>query len=135
MKLLIVDPVLLLARIHVLSRRTYLELAKHPSPILSIGPFRIDVLSSEVSINEKDIHLSLTEGKLLLLLATHVNTVCTVSLIASYIWGSGNNKAISLVKVYIRRLCKKIEPNPNLPRYILTVSGVGYILSVPSYPS
>lgn len=125
------SPSQLLAHIRTVSRRAHSRLAGYPSSIITVGPICVDLLSNEVSIDGKVVHLSPTESKLLHLLAVHAGTVCTVGQIALYVWGSGNDKAKSLVKVYIRRLRKKIEPNPNTPCYILTVQGVGYTMFVP----
>jgi DNA-binding response OmpR family regulator len=122
-------PTQLLARIHAVIRRAHSRLAQYSSSIITIGLIRVNLVSNEFSIDGKAIHLSPTEGKLLHLLAMHANTACTISQIASYIQGSGNDKASSLVKVYIRRLRQKIEPDPGNPCYILTIPGVGYTLA------
>jgi len=124
-------PAHFLARIHAVSRRVHSKLVQYPSSIITAGPIRVDLLSNEVTIDGQAPHLSPSESKLLRLLAMHTGTVCTIGQIALYIWESGNDRAKSLVKVYIRRLRKKIEPNPNTPCYILTVPGIGYTLSVP----
>jgi len=45
------------------------------------------------------------------------------------VWGPGYGREVDFVWVYIRRLRRKIEPNPSQPQYILTVPGVGYRLA------
>jgi DNA-binding response OmpR family regulator len=121
-------PSQLLARIHALSRRGRSTLSQRPSSIVSVGPFRVDSLHNEVSINGKTARLTPTESKLLHLLAVNANNVCTAGQIVSHIWGFGNDGDTCLIKAHIRHLRQKIEPDPSKPCYILTVPGVGYTL-------
>ncbi|SRR6266436_3864920 len=105
-----------------------LEEAELPSSIITVGPIRVDTLHHEVSIDGKMSRLTPNEVMALHFLAVHANTACTFSQIGSYAYGSNYDGAIVLVKVTIRRLRQKIEPDPNNPIYILTVPGVGYTL-------
>jgi DNA-binding response OmpR family regulator len=68
------------------------------------------------------------ESMVLHFLAVNANTVCTDSQIGSYVWRVNNGGDTVLIKVYIRHLRQKIEPDPNNPTYILTIPGVGYTL-------
>ena len=122
-------PALLLARIRAVSRRMRSLLTPDAFVLNTGGSFRVNSLYTEVIIDGKVAHLTLTEGKLLCLLVAHANTACTVEQIASYIWKTDNEKAISLVKVHICRLRRKIEPTPSNPCYILTIPGEGYTLT------
>jgi len=121
-------PTQLLARIHAISRRGRSTLSQRPFSIITVGPICVDSLHNEVTINGKTARLTPTEGKLLHLLAINANTVCTAGQIVSYVWGFGNDGDTCLIKAHIRHLRQKIEPEPNNPRYILTVPGVGYSL-------
>jgi DNA-binding response OmpR family regulator len=98
------------------------------SSIITAGPLRVDSLHNEVSVDGKIVRLTPTESKLLYLLAVNANNVCTAHQIISSIWGSSNDGDASLIRSHIHHLRRKVEPNPNLPRYILTVPGVGYTL-------
>ena len=118
----------LLAHIHALSRRgRSIHAAPTPS-ILTIGPIRIDAVSSRVSVNGKIEYLTPIENKLLRFLAINVNNVCTGSQIVSHIWGFSNYGDTRLIKAHIQHLRRKIEQDPNNPTYLLTVRGVGYSL-------
>jgi two-component system KDP operon response regulator KdpE len=48
------------------------------------------------------------------------------------VWGEEYADEVDYLKVYVRRLRKKLEDDPQHPRYILTERGVGYRLAAPS---
>jgi DNA-binding response OmpR family regulator len=96
--------------------------------IITVGTIRVDTAHREVSVGDKTSSLTAAESKLLYLLAVNANNVCTSRHIGSYVWGIDNGEDSSLVKVYIRHLRQKIEPDPIHPIYLLTVPGVGYTL-------
>ena len=62
------------------------------------------------------------------LLAANANDVCTANQIITRVWGFGDVGDTYLIKAHIHHLRQKIEPDPNNPRYILTVPSVGYTL-------
>ncbi len=121
-------PTQLLARIHAISRRGRSTLEQRPFSIITVGPICVDSLHNQVSVNGKTTRLTPTESKLLHLLAINANNVCTANQIVSYVWGFGNDGDTSLIKAHIRHVRQKVESDPNKPRYILTVPGVGYTL-------
>ena len=69
----------LLARIHAVSRHARSSLNQHASSLIAVGPIVVDPLQNEVKIHGKAIRLTPTEGKLIHLLATNANEVCTAS--------------------------------------------------------
>ena len=103
-------------------------MSQRPSSIITVGPIRFDTLRSEVSVNDKTVRLTPGEARVLHLLAVNVNNVCTASQIIAHAWGPSYTEDTVLLKIYIRQLCWKIEPDPNNPTYILTVPNVGYKL-------
>lgn len=122
-------PALLLARIHALSRRVRSQLAPEASFIITGGSLRMNSVSNEVTIDGKVAHLTSTESKLFHLLAMNANTVYTASQIVSHVWGVGNDKTFDSIKHHIHRLRQKIEPDPSMPCYLLTIPGAGYTLA------
>ena len=72
-------PQQLLARIHAVSRRGRSILAQRPSSIVKVGPLMVDSLQNKARINGKTTRLTLTESRLLHLLAVNANNVCTAS--------------------------------------------------------
>lgn len=117
----------LLARIHAVSRRGRSTIKVPPSSRITVGPLCVDPLHNEVSIHGKTIRLTPIEGKLVNLLATNVDNVCTTDQIVSHVWGYSGGDS-SLIKTHIYHLRQKIERDPDHPRYIQTISGIGYKL-------
>jgi DNA-binding response OmpR family regulator len=56
----------------------------------------------------------------------HGGQVLATEMIVEQVWGYDGRGDKELVRGLVRRLRAKIEPEPHQPRYILTVSGVGY---------
>ncbi|QBD83126.1 response regulator transcription factor [Ktedonosporobacter rubrisoli] len=125
-------PAQLTARLRAMSRRVRSSLKQRAPSRVTVGSLSIDTLNHEVRILDKNIRLTPTESKLLHLLASNANTVCTANQIVTYVWGFGDTGDSSLIKAHIRHLRQKIEADPANPRYLLTVPGVGYTLVHPS---
>jgi DNA-binding response OmpR family regulator len=122
------SPSQLLARIHAVSRRARSTLEQRSPSTITVGPICVDSLHNEVCMHGKTIRLTRTESKLLHLLASNADNVCTADQIVTYVWGYDDEGSACLIKGHIRNLRQKIEPNSSHPRYILTVPGVGYTL-------
>jgi DNA-binding response OmpR family regulator/signal transduction histidine kinase len=93
------------------------------------GELQIDFSLHQVLVNGRAVQLSKTEFKLLRTLAQHAGMVLAHEVLLERVWGPGYGREVDFVWVYIRRLRRKIEPDPSQPRYILTVPGVGYRLA------
>ena len=78
--------------------------------------------------DSNEIHCTRTEFRLLCELAASPNKVLSREQLLDRVWGYDYFGDGRLVDVHIRRLRTKIEPDPNIPRYILTVRGMGYKL-------
>jgi DNA-binding response OmpR family regulator len=94
--------------------------------ILEIGEMRIEGSRHEVSIGGNLIELTAKEFALLYFLANHRGQVFTKKQIYRGVWEEEYAFDDNNIMVHIRRLRKKIEPDPENPMYILTVWGVGY---------
>lgn len=117
----------LLARIKALLRRSSLEkIETQPEEKLLIGELVINNTAREVTVGGEPITLSLKEFELLYLLASHRNRVFTREQLLELIWGYEYSGETRTVDVHVRNLRKKIEPDPEQPRYIQTVRGMGY---------
>jgi DNA-binding response OmpR family regulator len=88
----------------------------------------IDPTSHRLTVRGHDVALSPTEYRLLLYLAYNAGRVLNHRQILDNVWGPGYEASQTAIKVYIRRLRNKIEPDPRHPRYILTQRGAGYYL-------
>ena len=87
----------------------------------------VDESAREVRVEGWEVELTPTEFKLLLCFVNNPGRVLTWESLLSEVWGSKDwEGGKELVKVTIRRLRKKLEPDPSKPKYILTSWGVGY---------
>lgn len=119
----------LLARVRVALRTRQARVhAVTQEPIFQSGELTVDFAQRTVSIFGQPVSLSKTEFKLLRVLAQHAGMVLSHEVLLERVWGAAYSQEIEFVWVYIRRLRRKIEPDPANPRHILTVPGVGYRL-------
>ena len=95
---------------------------------LRIGDLVIDVLGREVKVRGDIVKLSRREFDLLLYLSEHAGKVVTHQQALTHVWGPGHAEYIEYLRVYVRQLRQKIESDPQHPKVILTVPGVGYRL-------
>lgn len=90
-----------------------------------IGGFCIDYERRVVKIDEKEVHLTPIEYKIIVLLSKNVGKVLTHDFIMKEIWGPYLNENQTL-RVNMANIRRKIEANPAEPKYIITEVGVGY---------
>ena len=91
-----------------------------------VDNLEIDLVSRVVKQNEVALKLTTTEYNLLSLFARNEGKVLTHHYILKEIWGVGHQTETQYLRVYVAQLRKKIEENPNNPKFIITESGVGY---------
>jgi len=94
--------------------------------ILEEEDFRIDLESRDVRVVDKEVRLSPKEFELLVYFMRHPGKVLTHRNLLGAIWGGNSVEQTEYLRVFIRHLRKKIEPDPNRPRYILTEPWIGY---------
>jgi DNA-binding response OmpR family regulator len=121
---------ILLARIKaVLRRNERFERAPETGPAtIKVGDLTIDPLAHAVTLAGKEIFLSPREFDLLHALAFEPGRVFSIDELLGQVWGAEFIGQPQAVYVHIRWLREKLEENPNRPRRILTVRGVGYKL-------
>jgi two-component system, OmpR family, response regulator RpaA len=123
----------LLARVRALLRRTggIPDAAKH-SEILNYGSLTLVPERFEAVWFDSTVKLTHLEFELLhCLLQRHGQTV-SPSEILREVWGYEPDDDIETIRVHIRHLRTKLEPDPRHPKYIKTVYGAGYCLELPS---
>lgn len=113
----------LLARIRTALRQTQLSPTVQK---LEFDNLSIDLTSRTVTLDNESLKLTATEYSLLTLLAKNDGKVLTHQFILKQIWGPGYTQQSQYLRVFVGQLRKKIEPNPNNPKFILTESGIGY---------
>jgi two-component system KDP operon response regulator KdpE len=115
----------LLARIRVALRHSA-QAQGSPEPVVTAGNLRIDLARHLVTRGEAAVKLTATEFKLLAYLAANEGRVLTHQTILARVWGPEYADHIEYLRVYMRQLRKKLEDDPDQPRYLLTEPGIGY---------
>jgi two-component system KDP operon response regulator KdpE len=117
----------LLARIRVALRHARAQRAPD-DPVLTIGPIQIDQAKHAVTLDEKRVHLTPTEYRLLVLLARNAGKVLTHRQLLTDVWGPRSTHQTQYLRVHMAALRRKIEADPARPRWLTTEPGVGYRL-------
>ena len=115
----------LLARIRVALRHRLQQQGE--KPVFQTGDLSIDLVRRIVRIGDEEVKLSPKEYDILRIMAQHAGKVLTHNFLLKQVWGNAYD--VQYLRVYVRQLRQKIEPNPEQPRYIRTETGVGYRLS------
>ena len=121
----------LLARIRVVLRRGFSARAPDPG-VLQVGPIRIDQPRHTVTIDDREIHLTPIEFRLLLELARRPGRVLTHRQLLSEVWGPNAVEHTHYLRVHMGALRRKLEADPARPQWLLTEAGVGYRLREPA---
>ena len=97
--------------------------------VYHLDQLRIDLIEGSVLLDDKTVHLSPIEYKLLMYLAQHPGRVVTHRELLVAIWGAEFVDDTHYLRIHMGRLRAKIESNPAEPRYLLTELGIGYRLA------
>ena len=118
----------LLARLRVTFRRlNYIKSNIESETYTFInGDLIIDYAAGCAFLEEKELHLTPIEYKMLCLLAKNVGKVLTHTYITKEIWGSSWDNDVASLRVFMATLRKKIEKDTQTPQYIQTHVGIGY---------
>lgn len=92
------------------------------------GPLVFDRGAAQLSRGGSEIHLTITEYRLLSVLAENAGRVLSRSSLLEHVWEGGFFGDERIVDVHVRRLRKKLELDPGTPRTLVTVRGLGYRL-------
>lgn len=115
----------LLARIRVALRHSA-QTQGVTEPVITAGELLIDLPRHVVTLSGEEVKLTATEFKLLAYLANNTGRVLTHQSILSHVWGPAEADHVEYLRVYVRQLRKKLEVDPERPRYLLTEPGIGY---------
>ena len=119
------SPRTLLARVRALLRRAGEE---KPMP-LAAGAFTLDLELQSVAVRGGDpVRLTRLELRLLQILLANAGHTLPAERLLAHVWGSRGSGDRQLLKQLVHRLRQKIEAEATEPRYLVTVSGVGYAL-------
>lgn len=98
-------------------------------PLFQVGDLSVDLVRRIVRVRGEEIRLTPKEYDMLRVLVQHAGKVLTHAYLLREVWGAAADT--QYLRVYVRQLRAKIEPNPDRPAYILTETGVGYRLRAP----
>jgi two-component system, OmpR family, response regulator ResD len=121
------SPAELVARVEAILRRV--NTTPERQPAIGFDGLTIDPCARRVRVREQDIALTQREFDLLLFMARHPGQVFTRHQLMDQVWHYSFYTDTSTVTVHMRRLRSKIEAEPERPRFLETVWGVGYRFS------
>jgi two-component system KDP operon response regulator KdpE len=98
-------------------------------PVFHAGELSVDLVRRIVKLGEREIKLSPKEYDLLRLMVQHAGKVLTHRFLLKELWGELTDA--QYLRVYVRQLRQKIEPDPERPQFVLTETGIGYRLRGP----
>ena len=125
------EPKELLLRINAVLRRVPEPEPEEVKPkILNLGPIRYDVERGEMWQSDDLVRLTATESQLMKIFSAHVGEALSRSKLVEDLGRDRGQAQERAVDVQITRLRRKIESNPKMPRYLQTVRGAGYMLTV-----
>jgi two-component system KDP operon response regulator KdpE len=98
-------------------------------PIFKVGDVSVDLVRRIVKVRNDEVTLSPKEYDLLRIMVQHAGKVLTHKFLLNELWSVPIDP--QYLRVYVRQLRQKIEPDPTRPQYILTETGIGYRLKAP----
>ncbi len=125
----------LVARVQSMLRRSELPSSvedNRKSLTFNDGYFTIDIAQRKIVVDGKPVKLTPIEFRLLALLLQNTGRILMHQQILEKVWGWEYVDDLDYVRIYISHLRRKIEPDPALPKYIITEPGVGYYFQKPA---
>jgi len=118
----------LLSRVRAILRRRELDRANGVAPVRRLGGLHIALGRHEVLVDGERVHLTLSEFKVLSLLAEQPDSVVSRRELMQHLWASEHVGDEHACEVHISNLRRKIERDPSNPQRLVTVRGLGYKL-------
>ncbi len=120
----------LLARIRVALRHAA-QPETGAEALFRAGDLEVDIARRRVRLAGRSVHLTPTEYELLRAFISQPDRVLTDRMLLQAVWGPEYGDEAHYLHVYVARLRKKLEPDAQSPRYLVTEPGVGYRLVTP----
>jgi two-component system KDP operon response regulator KdpE len=98
-------------------------------PLFKLGDLSVDLVRRIVKTKNEEVKLSPKEYELLRIMVQHAGKVLTHKFLLNALWSVPIDP--QYLRVYVRQLRQKIEPDATRPQYILTETGIGYRLRSP----
>ena len=119
----------LLARIRVALRHSMHLSGDADSSTFTTGNLKVDLGLRRVFVEDREIHLTPLEYKLLTTLVRHAGKVLTHRVLLKEVWGPLHSRETHYLRVFMASLRRKIEKDSAEPKLLLTEPGVGYRLA------
>jgi two-component system, OmpR family, KDP operon response regulator KdpE len=116
----------LLARVRAALRRNVRS--AEPSATLYFSGIEVDLAKRETHGSQGEIHLTPLEYRVLECLARHLGSIVVQNQLVREVWGPERLGDTRSLRVCVKNLRTKLEPDPRKPRYLVTEAGVGYRL-------
>jgi len=116
----------LLARVRAALRRNVRSTDQ--LPILKLGDMQLDLARREAQSPRGDMHFTPLEYRVLECLARHAGLIVMQGQLIREVWGPERLGDTRSLRVCVKNLRTKIEPDPRRPRYLVTEAGLGYRL-------
>jgi DNA-binding response OmpR family regulator len=121
------EPSELLARVKAVTRRAAAAAGEESQTLLTVADLTVDPLTNQASFADgSTVELTPIEFRLLHCLMRNAGRILSHDLLMSTVWGYNYEGYSNQIAVYIRRLRMKIEADPNQPKRLVTVRGLGY---------
>ena len=122
----------LLARVRAVLRRAQQGGPTSAPAVVRCGSLSIDFIRRRVLVNDELVKLTPTEFHLLQQLALNAGKVLSHTELLTKVWGPEYRDDRDYLWAYVRHLRRKLEPDPDRPRHILSEPGYGYVLDCAS---
>ncbi len=116
----------LVARVEAVFRRAQKSTS---TPLFLLGNWKVDLVKhsiSDIQGIQPDLHLTPIEWRLLEYLLTRSGSLVSQRELLQKVWGESYETETNYLRLFISQLRKKIEPVPQLPKFLLTEPGIGY---------
>jgi two-component system KDP operon response regulator KdpE len=103
--------------------------AQGEAPVFQSGALRVDLVHRRITLDGNEVKLTPKEYDVLRHLVRHAGKVITHQQLLREVWGPAHAEDVQYLRVLMRQLRTKLEPQPSSPSLLLTEPGVGYRLS------
>ena len=118
----------LLARIRVSLRHMAMQHTGTEEPVFVLDNLKVDLAKRQVMLDNREVHLTPIEYRLLAILIKHAGKVITHTHLLKEVWGTAYADQTHYLRIYMAQLRHKLEADPARPRFLINEPGVGYRL-------
>jgi two-component system KDP operon response regulator KdpE len=122
----------LLARIRVALRHKAMQQSGSTESVFVLDNLRVDLAKRQVFLDDRELHLTPIEYRLLTALVRNAGKVMTHTQLLKEVWGPAYASQTHYLRIYMGQLRHKLEADPARPRFFINEPGVGYRLRIDS---